>query len=1429
MAGIWYEAGRKRNRSKPCLTPAGLLSTESCEEIRLDNYETTSGELPLSYAETVRQASDTERTAEDSMQSDDENKSPLDPLEPNPTIKVTTRLTKMFFGKLTRKQQRGSRSVFIKKGKEDTKKSAKKRKSESKTQGKTGKRAKRGQPTTSTQQASPIVESSIDYEEVVTGPLPNLKELQTAEEEIDPASTTAVIDASELDPSFRSPEITEQQTAHPSERLAGSIKSKQPLSFQPATTRYDSDGNQLPPTGFEQATQGMEELLLVSEIFQYLSVGQLELYRLRGPGELSFGLSRLYAAYYSLIGFTSIFLQSSSKSISMVAKNIYRVLVAAQTGPAHHSDKVTVLADQVSALLENLVDVARSHSLGKPMSTEENLSVKSLVDSLILLVEEDDHELLLTAVSTDLSQLATGFKMTDHVVACISFSMEKMDELAKKIAATNPSGTFSGYRAQIVTELPRQSQQYLQDLGVILEYPTFKVKASKLTDKTFGVYIENYLNSLPEKGKRSSFDFKTDNPTSKSRFPVPPLTQVSQLGSLVKSQREALLKERQDQAARAIQDQLEQVKEKSAELEGSLRRQLEPDFSDFNIEPNKTSQDPVGVPPTETNNESTDLYVVDFRGNRMRTYRVSPISNEEFKQRFLNADRHHSEEVTICQPSQEPTLPTSSQVSSSASPDQLRPKSTNRADTERPEQMDTTVFEPSQLVTVSTRSSTRERSKSSATLTQDKPAKRDRRPSTLYQETFGTTSDEEESFTPSEAQQASSQLEELSISPRKEICPPNKAGLVSAGRLFQSHPKDEKSRLRAWSIPARPTAEIPSAIDSERQFPSARSAALSNRIEFALVQNRKHPTKARESWEIGQATFREFTQALVRAGESTKDCDMQKQLKELEEMSSNMTEEQIAEKTASVLTRLVDKPSFCSSSEPILSLRILQPGLFNQHSTFENDQSIEGISRGTYVFGHLIGPLAFTAIKQVALKLIVSQGTALQTEVVNTILLRSDTASWCLTNPGTPHRTRATSLFPTCSSLGCASSGGCCYRSSTVIVGLYTNPIHDILAVSRRLLHLAKHGQLRFLREMHLLKPSQASSLLLRYREFGRTPTNQNVMVAPRESSLSRNGEDEATTVAGVGPLFNHAGEYLMLNFPPEMQRPENPEFQEYHRRLILLKVVLSQFGFKVHIHPSGNLRVNTASVMIATAQRLYNYASLLSRADPTHQHLTEAQIESAVPYEQVIMHQRVPFVFSTNRRTADIMNNDFYNKHSSRDGTSELFLRFKTVVASIASPTLDPPAPLRRSDLETMKMQLAGLYNPFKSFKSVADQALELRRLVDHFHQHPLDQVQLEEFLRRHCSYEPASRMCKVLFCSRAHCKDNQEGLTTFRESIKLLQAREVAGETSLVDPAWTGVAAATAGKLRHLTKEAMESLQKGELSFLQATFTECIFLFSE
>jgi len=43
------------------------------------------------------------------------------------------------------------------------------------------------------------------------------------------------------------------------------------MSIQAAPTRYDSAGNQLPPIDFQPVKEGFGDLLLVSEIYQYVS------------------------------------------------------------------------------------------------------------------------------------------------------------------------------------------------------------------------------------------------------------------------------------------------------------------------------------------------------------------------------------------------------------------------------------------------------------------------------------------------------------------------------------------------------------------------------------------------------------------------------------------------------------------------------------------------------------------------------------------------------------------------------------------------------------------------------------------------------------------------------------------------------------------------------------------------------------------------------------------------------------------------------------------------------------------------------------------------------------------------------------------------------------------------------------------------------
>jgi len=97
--------------------------------------------------------------------------------------------------------------------------------------------------------------------------------------------------------------------------------------------------------------------------------------------------------------------------------------------------------------------------------------------------------------------------------------------------------------------------------------------------------------------------------------------------------------------------------------------------------------------------------------------------------------------------------------------------------------------------------------------------------------------------------------------------------------------------------------------------------------------------------------------------------------------------------------------------------------------------------------------------------------------------------------------------------------------------------LHDLQAVSSRILHTAKNSQLRFLREVGQ-SSVQASALGVRYSPFEKTPLSTNVLIAPRPDSLTNHGEEQRTTISGVTPLFCHAGRFTMLNFPSCMKKP---------------------------------------------------------------------------------------------------------------------------------------------------------------------------------------------------------------------------------------------------------------------------------------------------
>jgi hypothetical protein len=95
------------------------------------------------------------------------------------------------------------------------------------------------------------------------------------------------------------------------------------------------------------------------------------------------------------------------------------------------------------------------------------------------------------------------------------------------------------------------------------------------------------------------------------------------------------------------------------------------------------------------------------------------------------------------------------------------------------------------------------------------------------------------------------------------------------------------------------------------------------------------------------------------------------------------------------------------------------------------------------------------------------------------------------------------------------------------------------MTISKRALHIAKHGTVRYMREAANC-PLNSSALSKRFSPFGSTPLNTNILFCQRDPSLQNFGEDEQVTVAGVGMFFNHAGQFTLLSFPEPLKNPKS-------------------------------------------------------------------------------------------------------------------------------------------------------------------------------------------------------------------------------------------------------------------------------------------------
>jgi hypothetical protein len=215
------------------------------------------------------------------------------------------------------------------------------------------------------------------------------------------------------------------------------------------------------------------------------------------------------------------------------------------------------------------------------------------------------------------------------------------------------------------------------------------------------------------------------------------------------------------------------------------------------------------------------------------------------------------------------------------------------------------------------------------------------------------------------------------------------------------------------------------------------------------------------------------------------------------------------------------------------------------------------------------------------------------------------------------------------------------------------------MTISKRALHIAKHGSIRYMREAAKC-PINSSALSRRFTAFGSTPINSNILFCPREPTLRDFGEDEQNTVAGVGMFFNHAGQFTLLTFPEPVKNPASSvsyilifnfvyilfkEFRMYRTRLILLKMILKHFGFPAIISPSGDLRVNFTTTRVDNVRRFYNFVTIVVRQDPDHSDVPSEIIDNSWPFEDYEDNEpRVPSLFTIDNQKGSKMNSTFFS-----------------------------------------------------------------------------------------------------------------------------------------------------------------------------------------
>jgi hypothetical protein len=425
---------------------------------------------------------------------------------------------------------------------------------------------------------------------------------------------------------------------------------------------------------------------------------------------------------------------------------------------------------------------------------------------------------------------------------------------------------------------------------------------------------------------------------SSSRFPIPSYSAIQSLGAQIKARRvdiiktaQAKLKKTQRAAALAIKANEKQVAEEPTRTQS---------LTMTNLRRSTANQPSANNPATST---LKDLYVVDFSGERPKTYVLKEIRNLTLhilkNNIYIFSDAKLLVDRLVNQQNQD------RQSKGNDQDKNYQPHTTNNEPFNQPEKQPTA--ELPELTELNSTSSTspldlpqpHRRNNSSAV--NPEPTTRIASSSSLINVIPSNQTDDSHHT-------INSDQEDLVIADSENSAAANRP----ESTCFKPNSNDWRSSMKIWSRPSRPGPEVSHSLEFKRRYNTKELTKLGKAIQMAVFEHQAI-NGAKAHWiPQAQTAFTTHTQGLVIMGESTADYNFGIIISELEKLTAQDGPARLESLFDRWLPKLGKTPG---NEKQLLNLRIFQSGRYYQHTTFSSALDNSEMSEPTLRIGNLSG------------------------------------------------------------------------------------------------------------------------------------------------------------------------------------------------------------------------------------------------------------------------------------------------------------------------------------------------------------------------------------------------------------------------------------------------------------------------------------------